>query len=174
MKVRFESNLKFVRKITSTLELHRAGNTFALLKNEKVQGWVSFRDTLEIIHEKKYYVAEFIYLNPGIRKGVAGGAFMIAFKQELDHPFIIGTEADYGGVLFVDGVSLINAMNTSSKFDVKVLNFKTGDVREYDPSEELGTGVTLVVEQENQHRFPFFNKTVNMYIYEDCENRNTL
>ena len=169
----FKDKLKPIRNITSKLELHRAQNTFALVKEGEVVGWVSFKDKVQELHDTKYYVLDFIYLTPALRKSAAGGAFLIALNQELDHPIIIGTESDYGGVLFKDGAKLVDAMSTSANFDVSVFDFKTGKTRSYVPGEELQTGVTLVIEQQTLP-FPFFHESAAMYIYEGCEEREAL
>ena len=162
----FDKQLVPVKKLTQRTELFRHDNDFVLKKDGVSVGYVSFNDKTAKIGDGEYYVLALIAIDTSIQKTRTAGLFIISLKGELDKPFIIGREADYGGVVSVDGMELVAAMNKSARFAVNVLDLKTGDVLPYEDGAKLGTDMTLMIEND-ERIFPFYHEAWKTYTFED-------
>jgi hypothetical protein len=117
-----------VANISSTLELRQVGRTYALVKQGLVLGWLELGEEVTL-HGAAYDTVKFIFLVPELRKTRVGGAFLVALRNHLQLPLILGSD-EYGGVLFRDGVKLVQALNASSRNFVSIFDPVTGQKSE--------------------------------------------
>jgi hypothetical protein len=162
-----ESN--FVFSITSSLSFNEAQNKFyCLKKNGQIICWLELGEKAHI-HGVTYDTIKMVYALPEFRGTFAIGAFLIALKKHLSNPLILGSDK-FGGVLFKDGLELVNRMNRGAHFELHLLNLQSGEKRKF---EKLVNSKfeTIVFEHTD---FPLvhkiFNESVNIYILEGCEN----
>lgn len=121
-------------------------------KDGDVLGWA----TVKIAHiaSKSYYELGAIYFLPAERKSFAVGMFIYALKELLDFPVILGTDIT-GGVLFKDGLSILQRMSDShSMFQVQLLNLHNGETQDLpdnikDLSKIKYRGFTVMFESAN-------------------------
>ncbi len=164
---------KLLDRISSTLSLKHIDNTFYILtKNDKSIGWLELDKPINI-KNVQYNVIKMLYVVPEIRKTFAVGAFLIALKNHIKDPLILGSDK-FGGVLFKDGEQLIKQLNNSVRFDVKYLDLTSSEKTELDDVLKSGKNTTLIFECLN---FPLskkiMNGTVELFIFEDSENQNS-
>lgn len=157
-----------VTKISSTLELRKIDHNFYVLsKNGKSQGWLELGDPVKI-KTVMYDTIKIIYMVPEIRRTLAVGAFLIALKNELPNPLILGSDK-YGGVLFKDGEKLVNQLNKSARFDVKYLDLTTGNKTEFNDLRHK-KNETLVFEcSEFPLSVKIMNNTIDVFVFENSE-----
>lgn len=137
-------NATFLSAVTSSVALFKKGAFFFLTKNDQVAAWLELGEVAKIADDE-YDVIKFIYVLPEFRKTRVVGVFLLALKKFLTRPLILGSD-EYGGVLFADGVKLVKSLADSAKFEVKVLDLKTGEKTEYSPAQKAGKFKTLVFE----------------------------
>lgn len=166
---KFKDELTFVKDISSTLKLYRSNNNFAMKRDEEILAWVSFKDKTEIVKSETYYVLQFIYIAPELRGKWGAGMFIIALKEELEYPLILGSKADSGGVLFKDGSALVKAFSENPRFTTHVLNLDTGEKQEYDGDIKKLNGkhhLTIMIESDG---FPLVHSSTGLFIFEGIE-----
>ena len=160
-----------VTKISSTLELTKVEHNFYVLaKNGKSQGWLEL-DTPVSIKGTKYDVIKIIYMIPEIRQTFAVGAFLIALKNNLPNPLILGSDK-YGGVLFKDGEKLVKQLNKSARFDVKYLDLETGNKTEFSDLRQKKNETLIFECLEFPLSVPVMDNSYDIFIFEGSELNN--
>lgn len=160
-----------VTKISSTLELRKVEHNFYVLaKNGKSQGWLEL-DTPVSIKGTKYDVIKIIYMIPEIRQTFAVGAFLIALKNNLPNPLILGSDK-YGGVLFKDGEKLVKQLNKSARFDVKYLDLETGNKTEFSDLRQKKNETLIFECLEFPLSVPVMDNSYDIFIFEGSELNN--
>lgn len=158
-----------VASITKTMSLHfddRHG-AYILVKDGTPIGWLELDKNVELFG-KTYSTIKMIFLLPELRKTMAAGAFLVALKNHMQYPLILGSD-EYGGVLFSDGAHLVKALNKSSRNFVQLLDLKTGEKKDLVgevPSRP--SHLTLIFESSE---FPLWHEGAGVYIFEGCEMR---
>jgi hypothetical protein len=155
-----------IARLTSTLEIGHLDHYFCLLRGDAVLGWLELGNTVEL-YGVSYDTVKFIYLRLEYRGTRVAGLFMIGLKNRMKRPLILGSER-YGGVLFKDGMALVKAMDDNARFDVSVLNLKTGKITPLDDDAlKPNPNLTLIFEEGEVPLFKDGGSAGQFYIFED-------
>lgn len=100
-----------------------------IFKRDELVGWIKLQPTK--VHGAKYHTVDLIYVMPKFRKTPVVGWMLIYGKDLVGTPFILGDMAGHGGVVFKDGADLIARLAQSDKFDVSVMDLRTGEKMPY-------------------------------------------
>lgn len=149
-----------VQRLSSMLTIRGAQPLFGLFRGDKLIGWVDLEKVN--LHGKDYFAMKMLYVIPEHRKTKAVGAFLIGLQRALNFPVILGSD-EFGGVLFRDGAELVQSLHQSARFDVQVLDLKTGETWEFDWSIPNEKHKTLVFETN----FPLSYE--GFYLFEGSE-----
>ena len=160
-----------VLTLSSSLSIGEQDRTFVFKQNGEPVGRLALGHDV-VLFDETYSTIKDIYLVPRLRKTRAGGAFLVGVKNLLKgRSLILGDEEARGGVIFKDGMSLVKALNASSRQDVHLLNLKTGEKTELgDEIPVRPAHMTLALIFESTFPFPIVQYKGSMsYVFEGVE-----
>lgn len=96
-----------------------------IFKRSKLFGWIKLKP-IKVRNERMHSI-ELIYILPEYRRSAAAGWLFLYAKDLVGSPIVLGDESSYGGVAFKDGEDLLKALQKTGKFDMSLLDLKTGE-----------------------------------------------
>jgi hypothetical protein len=96
-----------------------------IFKNGELFGWTKLKPTE--VAEQQVHGVELVYVLPRYRKTVAAGWLFLYAKDLVGTPIVLGDDETYGGVAFKDGDELLRALQKTGKFELSLVDLKTGE-----------------------------------------------
>lgn len=93
-------------------------------KKDQLLGWAKLKPTS--IAKIDVHAVELVYIVPRYRKTVAAGWLFLYAKDIVGTPIVLGDDSTYGGVAFKDGKELMAALKKTGKFELSLVDLKTG------------------------------------------------
>lgn len=116
-------------KLPHGLEVRDRSDSFyrwlGIFKNGDIFGWAKLKPTK--VAGVDVHAVELVYLVPKYRKSAAAGWIFLYAKDLVGTPITLGDEDSYGGVAFKDGEDLIAALKRTGKFELSLVNLKSGE-----------------------------------------------
>lgn len=96
-----------------------------LFKNNELVGWVKLRSSS--VSHQPVHVVDLVYLLPKFRRTIVAGWIFLYAKDLIGTPVVLGDDTTYGGAVFKDGEELLTALARTGKFELSLINMKTGE-----------------------------------------------
>lgn len=96
-----------------------------MFKAGKLAGWVKLRPTQ--MKRQEVHIVDLVYLLPEFRRTIVAGWIFLYAKDLIGTPIVLGDDTTYGGAVFKDGEDLITALSRTGKFELSLINMKTGE-----------------------------------------------
>ena len=118
-------------QLPHNLEVKERADSFyrwlGIFKQGEIFGWAKLKPTT--VAGIEAHAVELVYIVPRFRKSLAAGWLFLYAKDLVGTPIVLGDDTNYGGVAFKDGEDLIAALVRADKFDISLLDVKTGSKR---------------------------------------------
>ena len=96
-----------------------------IFKKGEMLGWAKLKPTK--VAGQQVHGVELVYVLPKYRKSITAGWLFLYAKDLIGTPIVLGDDETYGGVTFKDGDELLRALQKTGKFELSLVDLKTGE-----------------------------------------------